>query len=421
MKITISTIGSSGDVYPYVALGVGLQEAGYDVTIATHSIFEPLVRNSGLGFFQIQGNPMEIIKNKEAQTVMESSGLRAWVAISRLVRLLKPYISRMCSDLWIACQSADAVIYSLSSFPFATHIAEKLNVPAIAAFYTAIYHTSAFPSLAFHNDFGLFNRFTWVTQDIMMWFLIRLVINKWREEQLKLSKIPTTVNYIRLWRKAQKLILMGFSPNVLPKPKDWGDHIHITGYWFLNTDSNWQPPSDLVDFIAAGPPPIYLGFGSTKPTNPEEITYIALKALARTKQRTILATGWGGLIKSNLPDSIFQVESVPHDWLFPLMSGVVHHGGAGTTAAGLRAGIPSIIVPFCFDHPFWGRRVANLGVGPEPIPIKKLSVEKLADAIKRATTDDEMRRRAAELGKRIRAEDGVGKAVDLIHRHLSSL
>lgn len=421
MKITIPTIGSSGDVHPYVALGSGLQAVGYEITIATHPIFETFVRSSGLGFFPVEGNPIEILKNKEAQTVMESSGLRAWVAISRLVWLLKPYVSRMCSDLWIACQSADAIIYSLSSFPFATHIAEKLNVPAIAAFYTAIYPTSAFPSLAFAKDFGRFNRFTWVMQDIMMWFLIRLVINKWREEELKLSKIPATVNYIRLWRKAQKLILMGFSPNVLPKPKDWGENINITGFWFLNNHSNWQPQSDLVDFIESGPPPIYLGFGSTIPSNPVEITDIVLNALKRTKQRSILATGWGALKPTDTPDNVFQIESVPHDWLFPQMAAVVHHGGAGTTAAGFRAGIPSAIVPFCFDHPFWGGRVAELGVGPQPIPIKKLSAEKLADAIIRVTTDDKMRTRAALLGERIRAEDGVGKAVDLIHRHLSSL
>jgi len=153
----------------------------------------------------------------------------------------------------------------------------------------------------------------------------------------------------------------------------------------------------------------------------KETTDKILRALKRTKQRGVIATGWRGLGQVDLPDIVFQVESVPHDWLFPQMAAVIHHGGAGTVASGLRAGIPSIVVPFYFDQPFWGRRVASLGVGSQPIPFKRLSVERLEKAITHAIHDKEVRRRAAVLGGRIRSEDGVTRAVEVIDRYLSSL
>ncbi len=228
------------------------------------------------------------------------------------------------------------------------------------------------------------------------------------------------MNYLKQLYKQQKPAIYGISPNVLPKPPDWGDNIEITGYWFLDTPADWQPPKDLVDFLLAGPPPVYVGFGSMSIRNPEETTEIVIQALSRTKQRGLLATGWGGLKLADLPDNVFKIDSVPHDWLFSQMAAVIHHGGAGTTAAGLRAGIPTITVPFFVDQPFWGKRVAELGVGPQPIPRKQLSVERLAAAITTVVSDKELQRRVAVLGERIRTEDGVAKAVEVIQHHLSS-
>jgi sterol 3beta-glucosyltransferase len=176
----------------------------------------------------------------------------------------------------------------------------------------------------------------------------------------------------------------------------------------------------LVEFLVAGSPPVYVGFGSMAGRNPEKVTQIVFESLARSGQRGVIATGWGGLAVSDLPDNLFKIESIPHDWLFPQMVAVVHHGGAGTTAAGLRAGKPTVICPFFGDQPFWGRRVFELGVGPEPIPHKKLSVEKLANAIQVAVSDDDIRKRAAGLGEKIRAENGIARAVDFISDQLAN-
>lgn len=211
-------------------------------------------------------------------------------------------------------------------------------------------------------------------------------------------------------------MLYGFSPSVIPPPVDWRAEDHVTGYWFLDPPADWTPPPDLLNFLQAGSPPVYVGFGSMGNRDPAETTDLVLQALSKTGQRAILLTGWGGMQKTDLPASVFMVDSIPHAWLLPRVAAVVHHGGAGTTAAGLRAGVPSIVIPFLGDQPFWGRRVHNLGVGPAPIPRSKLTVDRLAQAIQEAVTNTAMRQRAAELGSKIQAEDGIANAVELIQR-----
>jgi UDP:flavonoid glycosyltransferase YjiC (YdhE family) len=211
-------------------------------------------------------------------------------------------------------------------------------------------------------------------------------------------------------------ILYGFSPSVIPAPSDWSADNHVTGFWLLDSAEHWTPPSDLVDFLEAGPAPVYIGFGSMSTRKPEETADLVLQALSRTHQRAILFSGWGGLSKDYVPDSVFMVDSIPHAWLFPRVAAVVHHGGAGTTAAGLRAGVPAVVIPFFGDQPFWGQRVAELGVGPAPIPRQKLTVDRLAEAIQQAVTDKEMHQRAAYLGAKIQAEDGIACAVEIIQQ-----
>jgi UDP:flavonoid glycosyltransferase YjiC (YdhE family) len=182
----------------------------------------------------------------------------------------------------------------------------------------------------------------------------------------------------------------------------------------LDRPAEWQPPADIVDFLDAGPPPVYIGFGSMIAKDPAELFDVALEALRQTGQRGVLSTGWMGADHAHLPDDVFGIESIPHDWLFPMMKAVVHHGGAGTTAAALRAGVPSVVTPFFADQPFWAHRVKELGVGPRPVPQKRITAERLVAAIRTATSDDGMRARAASIGERIRAEDGVRTAIGLV-------
>jgi UDP:flavonoid glycosyltransferase YjiC (YdhE family) len=211
--------------------------------------------------------------------------------------------------------------------------------------------------------------------------------------------------------------LYGYSPSVLPKPSDWNESHYVTGYWFLEAQPNWQPPEDLLHFLESGSPPVYVGFGSVSHKHPERQTRLILRALELSGQRSVLLTGWGGITPLSAPPNVFFADNLPHAWLFPRTAAVVHHGGAGTTAAGLRAGVPSIITPFGGDQCAWADLVVKLGVGPQAPGIKQLTAEKLAEAIQTAVNDSAMRARAAVLGGKIRAENGIAHAVEVIERH----
>jgi len=328
---------------------------------------------------------------------------------------------RVLAGSWSACQDADAIVFSLLAWHVAHQVIEKLWLPFVPAFLQPTTPTSAFPNTLFPTSIRLgrlYNRLTYVVGEQVSWQLHRKAINDARRRVLNLPAMPVLAPFGRL-RKPRHPILYGYSPAVLPKPADWGDWLHVTGYWFLDSPPEWKPPEDLMNFLESGPPPVYIGFGSATTRDPEGVTELVLQALSRTRQRGILATGWGALCKDDLPDEVRAIESIPHDWLFPRMAAVVHHGGLGTTTASLRAGVPTVVVPFVGGQHFWGQRVFDLGVGPKPIPRRHLSVERLADAIRVAVSDKGMRARAADLGKRIQAENGVAQAVDLIHRHLS--
>jgi UDP:flavonoid glycosyltransferase YjiC (YdhE family) len=242
-----------------------------------------------------------------------------------------------------------------------------------------------------------------------MWELFGGSINRLRRDMLHLA--PTSV---QSWNYDDAPAIYGYSAHVIPRPPDWNANARVCGYWFLDAPPDFVPPADLMRFLDAGAPPVYIGFGSMNNRDPEATAALVLDALSQTGQRGVLLTGWSGLHAEDLPDTVFKLDAIPHDWLFPRMAAVVHHGGIGTTAAGLRAGVPSVVVPFFGDQPFWGARVYRLGVGAKPIPRKRLTAARLAEAISTVTEDMVLRERAAALGERIRAEDGVARAVEAV-------
>jgi UDP:flavonoid glycosyltransferase YjiC (YdhE family) len=261
-----------------------------------------------------------------------------------------------------------------------------------------------------------YNASTYRIAEQSVWHWFRPAINRWRKENLGLAKQPFW-GYFGETGTSRIPILNGFSPHVVPRPPDWGEHVHITGYWFPK-DENWQPPDNLRKFIEAGSPPVFIGFGSMPVRNRTHTTAIILEALKESGLRGVLHSGWARIGNDDLPDHVFKIDYAPYGWLFPQMAAVVHHGGSGTTAFGLRAGVPSIIVPFLLDQFFWGERIFNLGVGPKLIPHQKLSIAKLAEALTIATTDTAMGQRAAVLGEKIRIEDGIKKTLEIVSHYL---
>jgi len=420
MRITILAIGTRGDVQPCLALGLGLQRTGHTVRFAAADDLQTFVGDWGLEFFPLGINMHQLQETVAGQRLLETGG-NVFSGLRQMVRLFWPFLEHMLDSTWQACQGAQAIIFSTLGIG-AYHVAEKLGVPcAWALIVPAFTRTRAFPSLV-APALPLGGAYNWLTHVFFEQFTQQVAgrfVNRWRRERLNLPPLP-----LHRWPYAtlhgQPVPrLYSYSPLVIPKPADWDAHAHVTGYWFLDHPPDWQPPAALVDFLAAGPPPVYVGFGSLMPAHTERTTALVLEALRRSGQRGLLAQGWGALQQSELPDDVLMLQAAPHDWLFPRMRAVVHHGGAGTTAAGLRAGVPSVVVPFGADQPFWGRTVHQLGVGPRPIPYKSLTVQRLAEAIHIATSDQALRQRAAALGKQLRSEDGVTQAVKIVEQYLA--
>ena len=422
MRIAIIASGSRGDVEPYIALGVGLAKAGYGVRLVTHLNFEALVRSYGLEFWPVAGNVQEIAQSEEMSALLEKGNFLA--VMSLMAKEAKRGAVQLAEGGLAACQGTDLVLAGLGGLFVGLALAEKLGLPLLQAYYIPFIPTGDYPSFLAPKPPAWFgrslNRLSHHLARQIMWQSFRSADGLARKSVLGLPAAPFWGPYgARLLQRFP--ILYGFSPSVIPPPTDGGGDIRVTGYWFLDPPAEWTPPPALTAFLEDGPPPVYVGFGSMSSRRPEETADLVLQALARTRQRAIVLSGWGGLRGAGAPDSVFMLDSAPFSWLFPRVAAVVHHGGAGTTAAGLRAGVPAVVVPFFADQPFWGQHVARLGVGPAPIPRRKLTVTRLAGAIDRAVTDNVMRERAVELGIRIRAEDGVGRAVSVVQQVESRL
>lgn len=417
MRLALLALGTRGDVQPCIALGLGLEKAGFELRFAAYADFEPFVTQHGLTFAPIAGNERELTQSEQGQELHETdrNPLRTMLQMSRMLQALP---QAYWDSFWEACRGAEAIL-CLPSAPHGYHIAEKLGIPAITVSLSPLIgRTRKFPSPYLHTERrlgGLYNLATHVLFEQIIWHPFRPAFNKWRRQTLKLPPVPFAGPYARIQRQP---ILYGYSPAVMPPPPEWSDRIHVTGYWFLDRPADWKPPVDLVRFLQTGPPPVYVGFGSGSNREPEHITRLVLQALERVGQRGILLTGSGGLSHTTLPDTVFALDSAPFDWLFPQTAAVVHHGGAGTMAAALRAGVPAITIPSWLDQFVWGRQTAKLGVGPPLIPRQQLSVERLQAALGSAVGDQAMRARAAVLGETIRAEDGVAQAVQAVRHHL---
>ena len=404
-----------GDTQPFVALAACFKQQGHTVKLAARPDFAGLAASYGIEFAAL-GNPYKsLLRNEEVATAIDSGNMfRMIVKQASDANQRKAFLQGLDTDAISAVEGADAIIYKSSWIPFYS-IAEKLGVPSAAAMFMPLTRTSSFPSFLIGGgkDRGTtINSLLWRITEQFIWQVARNFDNKMRAELLGLPRLPLLGPSARQLERTP--LFYAYSPTVIPRPADWPDRIHVTGFWFSDPPPGWTPPRDLVAFLESGPPPVYVGFGSMPCGSAEDTLKLILKALELSHQRSVLLSGWAGIGEDRkLPEYALGVESVPHSWLFPRMSAVVHHGGAGTTGAGLRAGVPSIVTPFVADQPNWARRIEALGVGPRAIPFRELTAELLADAIRQATSDTAMRQRASALGERIRHEDGVGTTVDM--------
>ncbi len=417
MTITILAAGSRGDVQPYVALGVALRQAGARVRLATFGSFAPLVEGAGLEHFPLAGDIMGVAASEDVKHALEADNpLKVLLSFNRLRTLA----AGLNAGFYAACAGATAVVYHPGA-AIGDSIARHLGVPGILAAPFPMVHTADYPALVFYDGPRLgrgFNRLTHRAFEQIMWVASNDSVRAfWRTTT---GRVPAGLgNPFGRSPTPNAPTLIGCSRHVFAQPADWPADVYQTGYWFLD-EPEWTPPPALSAFLEAGPAPVYVGFGSIgSPAQAAATTRLVITALQQAGHRGVLATGWSGLsAEIALPPEVYRLDSAPHSWLFPRMAAVVHHGGAGTTAAGLRAGVPSVLIPHGNDQFAWGRRVQELGVGTRPIPRKRLTVAALADALN-AVREPVLRAAAADLGRRIRTEDGAETAARLITNALT--
>lgn len=444
LNIVIMVIGSRGDIQPFLKLGKLLNEDyGHRVRIATHPAFKKFVeQDSGLEFFSVGGDPAELMA-----FMVKNPGLIPSVSTVRAGEIgrRRDAMFEMFQGFWRACINAtddetlpanremmggkhpfvaDAIIANPPSFAH-VHCAERLGVPLHLMFTFPYSPTQQFPhplaNIKKSNvDTNYTNFMSYPLVEMMTWQGLGDLVNRFRVKTLGLEPVSTLWAPGQLFRLKVPYTYM-WSPGLIPKPADWGPEIDIAGFVFLDLASSFKPPETLTKFLDAGEPPVYIGFGSIVVDDPDRFTSLIFEAVKKSGVRALVSKGWGGLgDEGNTPDNIYMLENTPHDWLFPRVSAVVHHGGAGTTAIGLKCGKPTMIVPFFGDQPFWGAMVARAGAGAhQATPYKKLSANALAEGIKQCLTS-EAKEAAGKLAISIAEEgDGAKNAVDSFHRHLS--
>jgi sterol 3beta-glucosyltransferase len=408
--IVIFTIGTQGDVRPCVALGQGLQRAGYPVRIATSGNFAGLVRDAGLEFYPLTADFQAML---EADRTIADHGMN----LREMARIFRERYTMWAAN-WVeeglaASEGAGLLIGVSNSILLAKALSEALSIPFAIARLQPMTRSRLLPPVMFSASrrkvSGALSLGAYYLIFKMLWGVMRPAINDIVRPQLRLPGYPWYGPYFRDLHRAK--VINGFSRHVLPRPADWPDNSQVTGYWFFD-QPQWTPCEALGQFLAAGPKPVYIGFGSMVSSNATAFTQTVLDAVKKSGRRVVVATGWGALDGDDGPqnDRIFFLRHAPHDGLFPLMSAAVHHGGAGTTAAAARAGIPSVIVPFFGDQPFWAHCLHRQGVAPPALERKSLTADALASALA-ATQGRAMIQAAAALGRAVRAENGIGEAI----------
>lgn len=403
LRITCLTIGSRGDVQPYIALCKGFIAEGHKPKIATHAEFEPWVRKHGIDFAPVEGDPAELMR------ICVENGMFTYSFLKEASSKFRGWIDDLLSSAWTSCQDSDLLIESPSAMA-GIHIAEALQIPYFRAFTMPWTRTRAYPhafAVPENKLGGAYNYITYVMFDTVFWKAIAGQVNRWRNVELGLK--ATTLDKMQ---PNKVPFLYNYSPSVVVPPLDYPDWIRITGYWFLSEGSNWTPPAELCNFIkrarADNKRIVYIGFGSIVVSDPSALTRTVIESVQKADVRCILSKGWSdrlgdpasAKVELPLPPEIFPIQAAPHDWLFSQIDAAAHHGGAGTTGASLRSGVPTIVKPFFGDQFFFGTRVEDLGVG---ICMKKLNVSVFSRALWEATHSERMIVKARDLGAQIRS------------------
>ena len=395
-----------------MALGRGFLNAGHCVRLAAPKAYSSRFDLRDIDFIELPGEPTQLVRE-----LSDQAGMSRFRMVYTMSRFVVPLANQVIKKSRVACSDADVIIHSFLFTSTGIGLGKELGIPNISAqLFPVFSNTSEFPAPTFPDLplGGAYRRLTHKLVSLIFQWGSRILYGWVRNKN---PQIPNLTKWIPDEKNNGHIpILYGFSPHVVPKPKDWKSNAHITGYWLLPTQKEQYPTKELVDFIQSGSPPISIAFGSTVTPRLGEIIQKVADALSICKQRGVIVAERPKIAHPS-PD-VFQTDYVPYSWLFKRSTAVIHHGGAGTTAKGLMAGVPNIILPFTSDQPFWGQRVHSLGAGPKPISPRRLSTKAITAAINTALNDQNMRRQAKVIGRRINNEDGVLQAVNIVENYL---
>ncbi|MEV6975964.1 glycosyltransferase [Kitasatospora sp. NPDC093806] len=416
MRILIATAGSRGDVAPFTGLGARLAAAGHQVALATHTTFADSVRAAGLEFRPLPVDPRAELASERGQRLLRAGP--GPLGVLRLVGLARSFMPALGAGIAAAAEpGVDLLLTTSTTADLGQVVAEAAGIPLIALHLQPLSPTREFaPAVTGTKSLGGAGNLLagYAVQAAVDHLFAPAVRGLRRQLDLPQRSVADA--------RQNRTVLHGFSPLVVPRPADWCPSLHITGYWWPRPDPDWQPPYRLVDFLAAGPPPVYIGFGSLVVPDPERLTATVLAAVRAARVRVVLQAGWSGLTvpgdgaEAVDDDDVLAIGDTPHDWLFPRMAAVVHHAGAGTTAATLRAGTPSVPVPAQLDAPFWSARLARLGTTAGPVPLAQLTPVRLATAIRQTLDNPHHRHCARALSTALTAEDGPARVLTAIDR-----
>lgn len=414
MHITIFVYGSWGDIRPHVVLGQALRKLGHEVQVVASRTYEAWVRARNLGFYPLTTDVNTFARDNAA--LMDEGFIRQ---LQVLRTRIAPLFTQMGLEVMEATRNSDVLITVEFGVSLLLDVVKANNLKPIfvnpAPLNPTRQSNTVLPAKPGWFPFeGWYNRLGYTVLRQSGWRGLAGGRNP-LAKQLGLPK-SSFKDFRAVVDTAPALTTV--SRHIFQRPSDWGEHWQVTGFLF-DDDPEWSPLPDLTDFLEAGEAPVYIGFGSMPDSKPEATTRTIIEAVQRTGKRAVILTGWAGLGADDVPEDVFILKYAPHSWLFPQMSAVVHHGGSGTTASGLRAGVPTVVVPHQGDQGFWGRTVKDLGVGTASIPRKKLTADNLAAAINEATSNRTLQANARALGEKIQQEDGLAEAAKWVEYFIS--
>jgi len=412
LNISLLTYGSRGDVEPFLALADGLTAAGHRVTLAAPERYQTFLENDHVLYQGLPGDPGSL-----ADDLRERAGKNPLKLVTAMTRHVMPIAVDVFREAQKASRGADIILHSFAMTDGGHTLARQERARDISVqFFPVFQPTSQFPSIVF-PDLPLGDTYRRLTHHL------NTLVFRWggRFMYAFLRRKHRSLPRLAEWpfaKKAPEIVptFFAFSEHVIPKPPDWPEQVLITGYWHRQRAEGWQPPERLTRFLKRHPQPVYISLGSMVPQPEKRLMELFIDVLEEVDSPGLISLGHPKEYAWAARENVFITGPMPHDWIFPRTKAVLHHGGAGTTGAVMRSGVPGVVLPVSADQFFWGKRAQALQVSPKPIPFRERSRENISDALKQVINDPSFNHQAQNLGRKLRKENGVEQAIKEMER-----